>query len=345
MTLPVSTASRTLDVTVTPADAQLAPGDGDDARRAGRRHPTARRSPVPTCSSWSSTRRSSPSAGTSSTTRRRRSTPHLPTEVAATYGRDGIVLVDPRGPPRRRRRATATTPRRPTATTAAAATAARRRRRRPPATRPQAELADRRRSRSPARAPAQAVAVRSNFDAVALFAPDVTTDADGHAAVDVAAPRQPHPLPRDGRRRIRRPAVRHRRGQRDRRAAADGPPDARRASSTSATAFELPVVVQNDTDAPLDADVVVETANLGADAARRRAGHRPGQRPGRGALPAGRRGGRAGARCGSPRSAASGPTRRPCRCPSTPRRRRRRSPPTACSTTGRSSSRCWRRPT
>ena len=36
--------------------------------------------------------------------------------------------------------------------------------------------------------PAAPIAVRSNFDAVALFAPDVTTDADGHAAVDVPLP-------------------------------------------------------------------------------------------------------------------------------------------------------------
>ena len=61
--------------------------------------------------------------------------------------------------------------------------------------------------------------------------------------------------------------------------------------------------MQNDTDAPIDADVVVESANLGADAPAGVRVDRAGDRSGRGPLPAGRRGRRAG---GAARHAVSG---------------------------------------
>ena len=111
---------------------------------------------------------------------------------------------------------------------------------------------------------AQDVAVRSNFDAVALFAPDVTTDADGHAAVDL-------PLP-DNLTRYRVMVVAaagtQQFGTGEANVTAELPlmvrPTAPRFLNFGDRA-ELPVVVQNNRDAPLDADVVVESANLGAD--------------------------------------------------------------------------------
>ena len=105
------------------------------------------------------------------------------------------------------------------------------------------------------------VAVRSNLDALALFDPDVATDADGVATVTFDLP--------DSLTRYRVMAV-----------AVDG---AERFGSTesSITAqlplqvrpsaprflnfgdrFELPVVVQNQTDSPAEVDVVVQTSNL-----------------------------------------------------------------------------------
>src|SRR5262249_13130920 len=106
-----------------------------------------------------------------------------------------------------------------------------------------------------------AIAVRSNFDALALFAPSVTTDADGHATVDV-------PLP-DNLARYRVMVVA---------AAGDTQFGKAEANITArlplmvrpsaprflnfGDAFELPVVVQNQTDADMVVDVVVQTDNL-----------------------------------------------------------------------------------
>ncbi len=105
------------------------------------------------------------------------------------------------------------------------------------------------------------VAVRTNLDALALFDPDVATDANGVATVSFGLP--------DNLTRYRIMAV-----------AVDG---AERFGSTesSITAqlplqvrpsaprflnfgdrFELPVVVQNQTDSPAEVDVVVQTSNL-----------------------------------------------------------------------------------
>ena len=240
------------------------PRRGDDARRAGRRHPTARRSPVPTCSSWSSTRRSSPSAATSSTTRRRRSTPPCrptsPPRTAATASCSSTRRRSSTAPPATAT-ATATTrrPRRPAATATATAAA------------PASTVADDGRRRRPAdvdrcgrRRRGQAVAVRSNFDAVALFAPDVTTDAAGHAAVDLQLP--------DNLTRYRVMVVAASGTQQFGTGEANVTAELPLMVRPTAPRFlnfgdrvELPVVVQNNDDAPLDADVVVESANLGAD--------------------------------------------------------------------------------
>ncbi len=105
------------------------------------------------------------------------------------------------------------------------------------------------------------VEVRKNLDALALFDPDVATDADGVATVDFELP--------DNLTRYRVMAV-----------AVDG---AERFGSTesSITAslplqvrpsaprflnfgdrFELPIVVQNQTDSPVEVDVVVQASNL-----------------------------------------------------------------------------------
>ena len=62
--------------------------------------------------------------------------------------------------------------------------------------------------RAPRVAGGPPIAVRTDFDALAVCEPSVATDAVGHATVEVAAARQPHSLPRDGRRRRRRQPVR-----------------------------------------------------------------------------------------------------------------------------------------
>ena len=103
--------------------------------------------------------------------------------------------------------------------------------------------------------------VRDNFDALAVYAPDETTDANGSVTVDVALP--------DSLTRYRVMAV-----------AIDGAEHFGKGESTITARlpvmvrpsaprflnfgdqFELPVVVQNQTDAPLDVDVVVQGANL-----------------------------------------------------------------------------------
>ncbi|MEI7547880.1 MAG: alpha-2-macroglobulin family protein, partial [Actinomycetota bacterium] len=105
------------------------------------------------------------------------------------------------------------------------------------------------------------VAVRSNFDALALFQPTVTTGAGGTATVDVTLP--------DNLTRYRVMVVAVSRADRFGSAEANITarlplavrPSAPRFANYGDT-FELPVVVQNQTDASLDVDVVLETANL-----------------------------------------------------------------------------------
>jgi alpha-2-macroglobulin len=108
------------------------------------------------------------------------------------------------------------------------------------------------------------IEIRTDFDALAIFAPEVVTDADGSATVEV-------PLP-DSLTRYRVMAV-----------AAAGE-DAFGSGEANITArlpvqvrpsaprflnfgdtFELPVVIHNQTDAPVTADVVVEATNLRID--------------------------------------------------------------------------------
>jgi len=105
------------------------------------------------------------------------------------------------------------------------------------------------------------VDVRSNFEALALFAPTITTGADGTAAVDVTLP--------DNLTRYRVMVVAvsgaDRFGSDEANITARLPlavrPSAPRFTNYG-DSFELPVVLQNQTDAPLEVDVVLETANL-----------------------------------------------------------------------------------
>ncbi len=109
--------------------------------------------------------------------------------------------------------------------------------------------------------PGGAIDVRTNFDALAVFAPDVTTDAAGSATIDV-------PLP-DNLTRYRVMVV-----------AVDGA-DQFGSTESNITArlplmvrpsaprflnfgdeFELPVVLQNQTDEDLTVEAVIQTANL-----------------------------------------------------------------------------------
>ena len=105
------------------------------------------------------------------------------------------------------------------------------------------------------------VNVRSNFDALALFQPTVLTAADGTATVDVTLP--------DNLTRYRVMVVAvsgaDRFGSADSNITARLPlavrPSAPRFANFGDT-FELPVVLQNQSDAPLDVDVVLQTSNL-----------------------------------------------------------------------------------
>jgi uncharacterized protein YfaS (alpha-2-macroglobulin family) len=258
VTLPVSTASRTLDVAVTPADARLAPGGAttlDVQVNAPDGAPVAGADLLvmvvdEAVLALSGYELADPAASFYA---------DLPTEVAATYGRDGIVLVDPAalldGAAGDGDDAAGGA-----ATTAAAGTVAADELAATPA--PEfAEQGDAARTIAPV---GPDVAVRSNFDAVALFAPDVTTDPAGHAAVDLELP--------DNLTRYRVMVVvasgTRQFGTGEANVTAELPlmvrPTAPRFLNFGDRA-ELPVVVQNNTRAPLAADVVVESANLGAD--------------------------------------------------------------------------------
>ncbi len=114
---------------------------------------------------------------------------------------------------------------------------------------------------SAARDGASPIAVRTDFGALAVYAPDETTGADGTVTVDV-------PLP-DSLTRYRVMAVAvdgvDRFGEGEANITARLPlmvrPSAPRFSNFG-DRFELPVVVQNQTDAPMEVDVAVQTANL-----------------------------------------------------------------------------------
>ena len=107
----------------------------------------------------------------------------------------------------------------------------------------------------------QPVDVRSNFDALALFAPTVVSDADGAAQVAVTLP--------DNLTRYRVMVVAvsgaDRFGSAESNITARLPLAVRPSAPRFANfgdAFELPVVLQNQSDAPLEVDVVLETSNL-----------------------------------------------------------------------------------
>lgn len=103
--------------------------------------------------------------------------------------------------------------------------------------------------------------VRTNFNALALFQPTITTDAAGSAAVDVTLP--------DNLTRYRVMVVAvagdDRFGKAESNLTARLPlmvrPSAPRFANFGDT-FELPVVVQNQTDQPMDVDVALQTSNL-----------------------------------------------------------------------------------
>ena len=263
VTLPVSTASRVLDVTATPADAQLTPGaettldvqvaapDGAPVAGADLLVMVVDEAVL----ALSGYELADPASSFYAA---------LPTEIEALYGRDGIVLVDPaallegtggEGDGDDSGGAAATTAAAGTIAAGGEEAAA------------PADMAYDQAAAESDRSSAQVsdpVAVRSNFESVALYAPDVTTDADGHAAVDL-------PLP-DNLTRYRVMVVAaagtQQFGTGEANVTAELPlmvrPTAPRFLNFGDRA-ELPVVVQNNRNAPLDADVVVESANLGAD--------------------------------------------------------------------------------
>ncbi|MEM7534326.1 MAG: alpha-2-macroglobulin family protein [Chloroflexota bacterium] len=112
-----------------------------------------------------------------------------------------------------------------------------------------------------ANAQGQAIQVRSNFDPLAVFAPEVTTDADGNATVEVTLP--------DNLTRYRVMAVavanENHFGMGESSITARLPlmvrPSAPRFLNFG-DEFELPIVVQNQTDEDLSVDVVVQAGNI-----------------------------------------------------------------------------------
>lgn len=105
------------------------------------------------------------------------------------------------------------------------------------------------------------VAVRSNFDALALFEPSVTTAADGTASIELTLP--------DNLTRYRVMVVAANGvdefGSTESNLTARLPLSVRPSAPRFANygdRFELPVVVQNQSDAPIEVDVVLETSNL-----------------------------------------------------------------------------------
>ncbi len=111
---------------------------------------------------------------------------------------------------------------------------------------------------------AQPIEVRSNFDALAVWAPEVTTGADGRATVDIDVP--------DSLTRYRIMVVAvdgvDRFGSAEANLTARLPLQVRPAAPrflNFGDDFELPIVVQNLTDVAVDVDVVLQTSNLDID--------------------------------------------------------------------------------
>lgn len=185
--------------------------------------------------------------------------PDLPDNLEAVYGRSTVMLADPPSPQQR----SGLQP--PRASSAAAASGAP-----APAAAPgaPAQSSDSAASNSgvgKAKAlsdsPTAPIAQRQNFDALALFVPSATTDARGKATIALSLP--------DSLTRYRVMVV-----------AVAGTDQFGSAESTITAAlpltvrpsaprflnfgdtFELPVLLQNQTDAPLTTDVVLQAANL-----------------------------------------------------------------------------------
>ncbi|MCB1630124.1 MAG: hypothetical protein KDI48_20520, partial [Xanthomonadales bacterium] len=105
------------------------------------------------------------------------------------------------------------------------------------------------------------IALRTNFNPLALFAPSITTDADGHAQVDVQLP--------DNLTRYRIMAVavagENQFGSAEANLTARLPlmvrPSAPRFLNFG-DRFELPVVLQNQTDQEMEVNVAVQAANI-----------------------------------------------------------------------------------
>jgi alpha-2-macroglobulin len=201
--------------------------------------------------------------------------PVIPGNLQATYGRQSIVLANPELLEQSRVVTEAASAPADTAAAAAADSSAGGLRFDAPTVSTTAAPSDRQLASSKSAADAYTVGaaapgantpidVRTNFDALALFQPTVTTDAAGKATIAV-------PLP-DNLTRYRVMVV-----------AVDG---ADHFGSTESNitarlplmvrpsaprflnfgdAFELPVVVQNHTDAPLDVDVALQADNLTID--------------------------------------------------------------------------------
>ncbi len=114
------------------------------------------------------------------------------------------------------------------------------------------------------------IEIRTNFDALAVFAPSLRTDGDGQASIDFDLP--------DNLTRYRIMAVvasgDDHFGSDESTLTARLPLQVRPSAPRFANfgdAFEFPVVLQNQTDEPITADVVIETVNLTLDG---RAGRR-----------------------------------------------------------------------
>jgi uncharacterized protein YfaS (alpha-2-macroglobulin family) len=266
LTLPITTASRTLTVTAAPRAAQLAPGtttavDVTVADAAGA--PVVDADLAVTVVDEAVLALSGYELGDPIDS----FYGGLPGQLASRYGRESIVLVDPATfgltAGHDEQSAGTTAPGGAATDTTvldSAAPAA-------PDSRQSAEdttmLSDGDAGSAPGINPGSApqIDVRSNFDALAVWAPAVTTDATGAATVDV-------PLP-DNLTRYRVMVVAAAGDQQFGTAEANITarlplmvrPSAPRFLNVGDT-FELPVVIQNQSDAAVEADVVVEAANL-----------------------------------------------------------------------------------
>ncbi|MFZ5912038.1 MAG: alpha-2-macroglobulin family protein [Chloroflexota bacterium] len=117
-------------------------------------------------------------------------------------------------------------------------------------------------------APQPAITVRSDFNPLATFAPDVRTDFGGHASVDI---RLPDNLTRYRIMVVAVDSAGNRFGSAESNLTARLPlmvrPSAPRFLNFGDT-FELPVVLQNQTDYPMSVDVAVQAANANLTGAR-----------------------------------------------------------------------------